>query len=271
MIARLLLATAAVIFMCASAAWSDGGQVTPGDDDFNASIEHVDPATVMGGATPGASAATPAPVSSEHQSVDVLTACELDEICSSLVCEPEPASPLGGMYVYRDGDAPPLNLGWCERAEAAARPPTPEVTPGLVLQAMRRIGLPASELVVQPPGGRTLVNFETNFYTENGEFTRTVTLLGQRVELRIWPASFGWRFGDGTTRQTTSAGSPYPDLEITHRYLRKGMVAPSVDTTYAARFRVNGGEWRDVDGTVTIPGAPEELRVVTARPVLVGG
>ena len=31
---------------------------------------------------------------------------------------------------------------------------------------------------------------------------------------------------------------------------------------------MDGGEWRDVDGTVTIPGSPVQLDVVTARPVL---
>ena len=148
--------------------------------------------------------------------------------------------------------------------------PEPQVTPGLVAAAFQRLPLPASDLQVQPPNGRTLVNFATNFYTDNGEFTRTVTLLGRRVELRIWPARYGWRFGDGATRWTTSAGSAYPDLEITHRYLRRGRVSPSVDTTYAAQFRVGGGAWRDVNGTVTIPGAPQGLQVVTARPVLVG-
>ena len=123
---------------------------------------------------------------------------------------------------------------------------------------------------MQPPNGRTLVNFETNFYTDDGEFTRTVHLLGQRVQLRIWPARFDWRFGDGASRWTASGGSPYPHLEITHRYLAKGRVAPRVDTTYAAQFRVGNGPWRDVAGTVTIPGEAEALRVVTARPVLVG-
>ncbi|HEU5035846.1 MAG TPA: hypothetical protein VFT70_02495, partial [Nocardioides sp.] len=96
-------------------------------------------------------------------------------------------------------------------------------------------------------------------------------LLGRRVQLRIWPARYGWRFGDGEQRWTTTPGDAYPNLEVTHRYLRKGRVSPSVDTTYAAQFRVDGGPWRDVDGTVTIPGAPQRLRVVTARPVLVGG
>ncbi len=148
---------------------------------------------------------------------------------------------------------------------------TPVDVPGLVAAAFRRIPLPEAELVIQPPNGRTLVNFETNFYTEQGEFTRTVRLLGRRVELRIWPASFGWRFGDGESDETTSPGAAYPDLEVTHEYLEKGRVSPSVDVTYAAQFRVGGGPWRDVAGTVTIPGSPQELRVVEARPVLVGG
>ncbi len=154
--------------------------------------------------------------------------------------------------------------------EEVVSAPTPTVIPGMVAAAFRRIPLPASELMVQPPGGRTLVNFETNFYTEAGEFMRTVRLLGRRVELRIWPVSFGWRFGDGETRRTTEPGARYPDLEITHRYLSRGRVSPSVDTTYAAQFRVGDGSWRAVNGTVTIPGTPEGLRVVTARPVLVG-
>ncbi|MBB6628592.1 hypothetical protein H5V45_14800 [Nocardioides sp. KIGAM211] len=145
-----------------------------------------------------------------------------------------------------------------------------QITNALVLRALRRIDLPGSELVVQPPGGTTLVNFETNFYTEQGEFTRTVRLLGRRVDLRIWPSRFRWEFGDGASLSSESAGAAYPDLEITHDYARKGVVSPSVDTTYAAEFRVDGGPWRQVTGTVTIAGAPAQLEVTTARPVLVG-
>ncbi|NYD43116.1 hypothetical protein [Nocardioides panaciterrulae] len=122
---------------------------------------------------------------------------------------------------------------------------------------------------MQPPGGETLVNFRTNFYTEQEPFTRTVQLLGRRVDLRIWPSQFHWRFGDGADLATSDAGAPYPDLQITHAYESKGGVSPSVDTTYAAQFRVDGGAWRDVDGTVTIPGSPVRLQVRTARPVLV--
>jgi hypothetical protein len=146
----------------------------------------------------------------------------------------------------------------------------PQLTTAMVARALRTIDLPASKLQIQPPHGRTLVNFDTNFYTEQPAFDRTVRLLGRQVELHIWPSQFRWVFGDGTQLPSTSAGAPYPDLLITHSYLQKGGVSPRVDTTYAASFRVGGGAWRDVDGAVTIPGEPVPLEVVTARPVLVG-
>ncbi|GAA4725169.1 hypothetical protein GCM10023350_04540 [Nocardioides endophyticus] len=202
---------------------------------------------------------------------------------TKVVCDGEPtgaADPVGDLPP-RDSDLDSMCTQtaitndvdpflYCD-VPAAAVIADPEPTPALIARAFRRIPLPEAKLVIQPPNGRTLVNLETNFYTEQGEFTRTVTLLGRQVELRIWPASFGWQFGDGEFDQTTSPGAAYPDLEVTHEYLKKGRVSPSVDTTYAAQFRVGGGPWRDVAGTVTIPGTPQQLRVVEARPVLVGG
>ncbi|GAA2143317.1 hypothetical protein GCM10009844_15680 [Nocardioides koreensis] len=159
---------------------------------------------------------------------------------------------------------------FCDEPPQLGPAPIPSVTPDLVGRAFRDLPLPASELVVQPPGGETLVNFDTNFYTEQGSFTRTVRLLGQRVDLKIWPSRYQWMFGDGASLASESAGAPYPDLQITHDYQSKGGVSPRVDTTYSAQFSVNGGPWRDVDGTVTIPGSPVRLEVRTARPVLVG-
>ena len=46
----------------------------------------------------------------------------------------------------------------------ATSPPThqPQITQALVLRALRRVELPASELKVQPPGGETLVNLVTS-------------------------------------------------------------------------------------------------------------
>jgi len=144
------------------------------------------------------------------------------------------------------------------------------LTPDLVAVALSRLPLPAAELQVQPPNGRTLVNFDTNFFTTTGPSEHAVTLLGQRVELHVVPASFTWRFGDGDLLTTVEPGRPYPNLDVTHRYLSKGRVVASVDATYTAQFRVGGGPWRDVPGSVTVPGAAVGLEVVTATPTLVG-
>ncbi len=161
-------------------------------------------------------------------------------------------------------------------ATAESRPrrltlPLPlQVTPGMVASALRRVPIPGSRLIVQPPNGRTLVNFETNFYTETGPLRRSLTLLGQRVDLAITPAEFAWSFGDGGAERSTSPGAAYPDLEITHDYRTKGRYSPRVDTTYTAEYRLNGGPWRPVPGSVTIPGRAVSLEAVTARPKLVG-
>jgi hypothetical protein len=146
----------------------------------------------------------------------------------------------------------------------------PDVTPGMVAAALARIPLPAAALKVQPANGRTLVNFDTNFYTELQPLDRTITLLGQQVALHIVPSQFGWRFGDGGSLTTDRPGAPYPHLDVTHSYLAKGRVAPSVDTTYTAQFSVGGGPWQEVPGSVTIAGAPVDLDVLTATPTLVG-
>ena len=196
---------------------------------------------------------------------------ELEMVCSfegTSQQDAEPAfnSPIGEAACI--GMA--IQLGFDPQDFCSAAPTEPALTPGLVAQAFSRMPLPASDLVVQPPNGRTLVNFDTNFYTESAPLTRTLQLLGQRVDLDIWPSQFTWTFGDGHNLATASPGSPYPDLEITHSYTTKGHVTPAVDTTYSARFRVNNGPWQPVNGTVTIPGPTLTLDVVEATPTLVG-
>lgn len=150
------------------------------------------------------------------------------------------------------------------------------ITPAMVYEAMQRLSWPRSELVVQPPGGKTLVNLATNVYTTNTEATtQTVTLLGQRVVIEATPRSYVWhwaeRGGDAGSETTSSPGAPYPHLEVTHTYRDAGLtVHPWVDTVYSGRYTVNGGGWTDVPDTLTVPGPPVSLRVLEAKPVLVG-
>lgn len=148
------------------------------------------------------------------------------------------------------------------------QPPT--ITPGDVLRELRRIGLPSLITHIQP-AHKTLVNFDTIFYTDAETFTATVGLLGQRVDIEAEPTGFTWHYGDGSSEDTTRPGAPYPALQITHRYTNADVtVHPRVDVTYTSRFRVNRGPWQPIEETITITGPSTDLRIVEAVPVLVG-
>ncbi len=148
--------------------------------------------------------------------------------------------------------------------------PRPVVTPDLVLREVRRIGLPALQIRVQP-AGVTLVNFDTIFYTEPEPFARTVQLLGYSVDVEATPAAYGWFFGDGQTATTDGPGAPYPSKDVVHAYASADVVErPSVDVTYEIRFRVDGSEWRSIDETVTADGPTVDVEVKEAAPVLSG-
>jgi len=153
-----------------------------------------------------------------------------------------------------------------------ATPDTPTPTLADIRHAFAELPLPAARLVIQPPDGVTLVNFDTNFYTPGPHpLTRTVTLLGQQVTIRATPASYTWTYGDGASATTSDPGAPYPDLRVTHRYAREGAFRPRLATTYEGAYRLGAaGPWRPIPGTVTIAGAPQRLRAVEATPVLVG-
>lgn len=161
-----------------------------------------------------------------------------------------------------------LSGTFCPRADEPRSQPA--LTLGLIRSAFAELPLPAGTLVIQPPDGLTLVNFATNFYTSTTRpTTRTVTLLHRRVTLQATPTSYHWHFGDGSATTTAEPGAPYPRLGVTHDYRRTGTYRPRLDTTYSGRYRVGGGPWRTIPGTVTIDGEPQSLRAIEAEPKLV--
>ncbi|KRF15530.1 hypothetical protein ASG90_12650 [Nocardioides sp. Soil797] len=153
---------------------------------------------------------------------------------------------------------------------------TPAITQRIVLRALKRITLPKPKMIIQPPGGKTLVNFDTLFHTEADTINRSIRLLGKRVDLEISPASYVWHHGDDSTQTTSTPGIEYEsglpmDSYISHQYVDADVtVHPSVDVSYTARYRVNGSSWMSVAGTVTRPGPAVDLRIVEGRTVLLG-
>ena len=241
---------------------ADSDPVTPDQNDLVAHIDEREPGSVthLG--------------HGESSLPSCAAAAEGEECQKVVVCLAFETSPLGGRWVLMTQNTNEV-FGWCvpDTSEAA----TPTLTPGRVAEAFRRVPLPPARLVVQPPGGKTLVNFDTIFSTGAQPFERTVRLLGHEVVLRIRPSSFSWHFGDGSEPMRTSEpGRTYQrglpmDSYITHQYEHASVtVHPRVDTTYSAEYSVDGQPFQPVIGTVTIDGVPATLRVVEARPVLTG-
>jgi hypothetical protein len=140
----------------------------------------------------------------------------------------------------------------------------------LAIREFRRIQWPGSELNVQPPGGETLVNLETIFYTTNSEpIPQVVTLAGRSVTIEATPTAYSWSFGDEAGASTTSPGHPYPNHDVFHVYRSKGDVAASVATTYSGRFRIGDGGWQDIPDTLTVDGPAVNIGILEAKPQLV--
>ena len=144
----------------------------------------------------------------------------------------------------------------------------PQVTPAMVLSEIRRVGLPTLTTQIQPEG-KTLVNFDTIFFTDPQPVNLDLTILGQAVQVEASPSSYRWVFGDGSSMTTESPGAPYPSKEVVHRYADADVtVRPHVETVYTARFRVNAGGWQEISETVTTVGPGTDLRVVEGTPLL---
>jgi hypothetical protein len=173
-----------------------------------------------------------------------------------------------------NGDSNYVGATCVEPGDPVAAATAPVLTPGRILAAFRRIPLPEAPLEVQPPGGETLVNFDTILHTQAEPFTETVQLLGRRVTFDISPAGFTWSLGNGETMTTTDPGRPWArgvpmDQYVSHRYTEAGPVTLDLTTTWGARWRLGNGPWRDVDGTVTMTSPTQDLQVRTAQPQLV--
>ena len=180
----------------------------------------------------------------------------------------QPGQTLYQQFGLHDGTWEPLGQ-FCG-GDTPPTAATPTVTPDLVARAFQRIPLPSLRSHTQP-ADKTLINFDTIFFVDAQPLQRTLTLLGQRVELEITPSTFRWVHGDGTTAVTHTPGAAYPAKDVVYRYQHAHVtVQHHVEIVWTARWRLNGGPLQDVPGTVTTVGPATSLRVAEATPALSG-
>ena len=155
---------------------------------------------------------------------------------------------------------------WIPVGRVCVVPNGPVLTPGRILEEIRRVGLPSMSVQAPP---ETFVNYETVVYTKAATFARTVNLLGFTVDIEATPSQFRWNYDDGGTETTTSAGRPYPATDITHTWTdAHHTFHPSVDVTYQIRYRVNGSNWQPLGDTITAQGPEGDVRIREATGML---
>lgn len=161
---------------------------------------------------------------------------------------------------------------WQQMPGTYCRGANPNITPSDIAAAFRWRFVPIapSRTHVNPSNG-TLVNVDTIFYADTaGSMHTTITLLGERVQLKLHPIQWFWRFGDGTSLTTTTPGAPYPNTSVTHRYAKPGSYAASVTVTWDGTFTF-GGQTTDIPGNTSAAGPPANVTVREAHSHLVDG
>jgi hypothetical protein len=163
--------------------------------------------------------------------------------------------------------------GW-QRTDTVCLPPGSPLLnplaaiPGIVERDFQSLVVLKGTAISQP-GGSTLVNYQTGFYTEATRYTLDpVGILGHTVVVTAIPSRYDWYFGDGTTALDAGPGAK-DTLDVSHTYSRRGSVAPYVVITWTGTFTVDGGTPQPVIGTATTTGPGTALQVKQARAELV--
>lgn len=142
--------------------------------------------------------------------------------------------------------------------------------PELTLADFRRLPLPPGIAMVQPAGGRVLINVPTNVYVHAEPVVLDTTLVGLPVQVQATPADFTWTFGDGASLgPTRDPGAVYPDLRTTHSYTASGQYTIVLTTAYTGEFSVAGGPWLPVDGQAQVVSPGIAVTAVSGRNRLV--
>jgi hypothetical protein len=156
----------------------------------------------------------------------------------------------------------------------------PRVTPLMVWEQARRL-ISAAPIGLAPRES-TLVNIQTIMWVNTGaaRMLPSVVLVGQPVSIHIAIDHVVWAFGDGRTDTAEGPGKPYdpqgdpcPTKQCPgyfgHAYTTTGQMTITATVTWRATFRVGGGAFTPIPGTIAGPSATARILVREARSLLV--
>ena len=124
----------------------------------------------------------------------------------------------------------------------------------VALELLNQLPIPDIAIEANPATG--LVALSSWFWIDGYDgspISSSDALPGVSVDVEVEPLVYRWSFGDGTTAETTSLGQRYPaESDIRHVYEQSSLAAGgaysiTVEVTFAARYRVNGGAWEALE------------------------
>lgn len=165
--------------------------------------------------------------------------------------------------LYCDGQL--VGLVW---RKINPQPRRAALTPIELAERLRReIPLPAGSVRMNPDLG--LVGTESWFWIEGyrGEpLTTSTDALGVPVTVEARPTTYRWSFGDGTTLETTTPGTAYPERSgVRHVFEKSSSSMPGgypveVRFGFAVRYSINGRAWVDLPPITRTASARYQVR-----------
>lgn len=135
--------------------------------------------------------------------------------------------------------------------------------------------LPDLNPTIQPPGSKTLVNFESIFHVRDEAYQEVIEMpdTGTEVEVYAEQTAWTWNWDDGSDPEpSTHSGNPYPETpRVSHQYDTAGTYQPSVDVEWGNyRYRIveQDEEWINIEGDTTTALQFPDLEVLEVQNVL---
>ena len=151
-----------------------------------------------------------------------------------------------------------------------------QVQGGVTMSALASF-YPQKPTVSGEPNGWAIIGLDANFVSSAGRHTASGPLAGQPATVRFTPVRFEWDYGDGVHASTATGGATWRSLGVpefsptptSHVYTAAGSYGVSLTVEYTAQYRIGGGPWRDVPGTLTLSAPTFTVIAADAKTVLV--
>lgn len=159
----------------------------------------------------------------------------------------------------------------CTGTLTPAPPPAdaPAGTPGITIRDVASFR-PELAVLRSEPDGWAVRGLDANILATGGSSIRTGELFGVTAEVRFTPVAYTFDYGDGSAPlNTATPGATWEALGLaefdptatSHVYDSAGTYTVTLLVDYAAEYRVGGGDYILIPGTLAIPSTPIQIVV----------